>query len=614
MQPNKTIKKKLKTPQKGKTIKVPLKENNTAKVKTINKFYIYGLIVLSCFVLYGNTIPCDYALDDAMVINSNKFTQKGIAGINDIFSYDSFKGFNEKYLNSVSGGRYRPLSIATFAIEHSFFGNNPHVSHFINILLYALCCVLIFIIFSKLLKKFPKSHWYLSIPFIATILFIAHPIHTEVVANIKGRDEIMSLLFSLLAMLFLLNYLDSKKRIHLIYSAASYFLALLSKEIALVFIVIIPLSFYFFTDNPVKKIIISTIPLMIIIIAFIALRQIVISRTATTIIYTNDIMNNSFAAMNISQKYATIVFTLGLYIKLLFFPHPLTWDYYPYHIQIMEWSNSLVLLSLIICLLLIIIAIKGLKNKNFISYCVFLFFIPLSLTSNILFSVGTFMSERFIFVSSLGFTLIIAYFITVKPAKFFKIIFNKPIIILIPVLFLYSFKTIDRNKAWKNDKVLIETDVKTSANSAKSNSEYGKILYELADTIKDQSQKVKFIELTLQYLEKSFEIDMNNEATNFMLGTIYGRYKNDLDKSIYYLNNSMNLDPNRIDAYNNLGTAYGMKKQYDKALEVFEKALKVSPNNFSVLNNLALTYKMIGQNDKAEQYAKKAKEIEATKK
>ncbi len=318
--------------------------------------------------------------------------------------------------------------------------------------------------------------------------------------------------------------------------------------------------------------------------------------------------------MNIFQKYATIVFTLGLYIKLLFFPHPLTWDYYPYHIQIMEWSDLLVLLSLIICLVLIIIGIKGLKNKSFLSYCVFLFFIPLSLTSNILFPIGTFMSERFIFASSLGFALIIAYLLNVKPGKFFKIIFKKPIIVLIPVLFLYSFKTIDRNKAWKNSFVLIETDVKTSANSAKSNCEYGGNLCDLADKSNDPSEKAKYYELALTYLEKSFKMDPDVQITNFKLGTIYGRYKNDLDKSIYYLNNAMNLDPNDIDSYNNLGAAYGIKKQYNKAIEVYEKALKVSPNNINILNNIALTYKMIGQNDKAEQYSKKAKEIESTQK
>ena len=76
----------------------------------------------------------------------------------------------------------------------------------------------------------------------------------------------------------------------------------------------------------------------------------------------------------------------------------------------------------------------------------------------------------------------------------------------------------------------------------------------------------------------------------------------------------MNLDPNDIDSYNNLGAAYGIKKQYNKAIEVYEKALKVSPNNINILNNIALTYKMIGQNDKAEQYSKKAKEIESTQK
>ena len=31
--------------------------------------------------------------------------------------------------------------------------------------------------------------------FLIGLVFIAHPLHTEIVANIKGRDEILSFLF-----------------------------------------------------------------------------------------------------------------------------------------------------------------------------------------------------------------------------------------------------------------------------------------------------------------------------------------------------------------------------------------------------------------------------------
>jgi len=192
-------------PKSKKNIKaLSVKEPEPVKAININRFYIYGIIVLFAFILYGNTIPNDYALDDAMVITDNKYTQKGIEGIKNIFLYDSFKGFSETYLNGVAGGRYRPLSIATFAFEHQFFGNNPHISHFINVCLYAITCVLLFIILSALLKKFSQSSWYNSIPFIASVLFLAHPVHTEVVANIQFLDELLSLPFSFIRLWFML--------------------------------------------------------------------------------------------------------------------------------------------------------------------------------------------------------------------------------------------------------------------------------------------------------------------------------------------------------------------------------------------------------------------------
>ncbi|MBA3705736.1 MAG: tetratricopeptide repeat protein [Bacteroidetes bacterium] len=592
----------------------PVKEVELINNSSINRFYIYGVIILFCFILYGNTIPNDYALDDAMVITSNQYTQKGFDGIKNIFLYDSFKGFNENMLNGVAGGRYRPLSMVTFAVEHAFFGDNPHISHFINICLYAFTCVLVFIILSEFLKKYPQRNWYTSISFIATILFLAHPIHTEVVANIKCRDEIMSLLFSLLTLWFLIKYFNLNKTLFLFLSAFCFSLALLSKEIAIVFILIIPLTFYFFTDIPIKKIILSILPLVMIAIIFIVTRQMIIGRTSVDTVFAKSLMNDSFVYMNPSQKYATITYTLGMYLKLTFFPHPLTWDYYPYHIPIMEWSNILVLISFALMIFFIVVGLKGLKNKNFLSYCILFYLIPLSITSNILFPVGAFMGERFLYASTLGFTMVIAYLMIVKPKPIFKTIFAKPLLFLIPVLALYSFKTINRNKAWKDTFTIVETDVKTSANSVKSNGEYGQHLYNRAEKLTDPAEKARRYEYMLPYLEKSFKIDPNQPTTNFILGTLYGRYKNDLEKSIYFLNNAMNLDPANISPYNNLGTAYGITKQYDKAIEVFEKGLKIEPQNKEILNNLSLTYKMLGNHEKSQEYANKASVIPDPKK
>ena len=151
------------------------------------KYLPHLLIFVFAFLLYGNTLTHDYTLDDLIVIKDNSFTKKGFSGIKEIFSYDSFTGFFGTEKKLVAGGRYRPLSIATFAVEYAVMGGlNPFLSHLINVLLYALTGSIILILLNRLFKSPTGKPWYLSLAFIATVLFMAHPIHTEVVANIKG--------------------------------------------------------------------------------------------------------------------------------------------------------------------------------------------------------------------------------------------------------------------------------------------------------------------------------------------------------------------------------------------------------------------------------------------
>src|ERR1017187_8512399 len=111
---------------------------------------VYWLLLAIAMVVYGNSIFNNYALDDAMVITENAFTQKGISGIKDILTADTFFGFFKENTNNVAGGRYRPLSLVTFALEYQFFGLSPHFSHFINILLFGLCGIGIFIFIKKI--------------------------------------------------------------------------------------------------------------------------------------------------------------------------------------------------------------------------------------------------------------------------------------------------------------------------------------------------------------------------------------------------------------------------------------------------------------------------------
>ena len=190
---------------KEKMVQKP-KETATISLFMNTRLHIILIFVLS-FLLYSNTITHDYALDDSIVILENEFTKQGISGISDILNYDTFVGFFGKKKDLVAGGRYRPMSLVTFALEWQFFGQNPTISHFINILMYGLTGVVLYLLMLLMFKNIrpPLEAYFIAIA--TTILFLTHPIHTEAVANIKGRDEIMALLGSLTTLYWAFKYL-----------------------------------------------------------------------------------------------------------------------------------------------------------------------------------------------------------------------------------------------------------------------------------------------------------------------------------------------------------------------------------------------------------------------
>ncbi len=113
----------------------------------IQRFPALIIVVLS-FVLYGSSIGYGYILDDKIVLSENNFVKNGFDGLSDIFGKESFTGYLGEQKDLVAGSRYRPLSIASFAIEFAFFKESPRISHFMNVLFYALTGLVLFRVLS----------------------------------------------------------------------------------------------------------------------------------------------------------------------------------------------------------------------------------------------------------------------------------------------------------------------------------------------------------------------------------------------------------------------------------------------------------------------------------
>lgn len=706
------------------------------------------LVFALAFVLYANTISHDYAVDDTIVITKNTLTAKGFSGIPQIMTTDAFYGFFGEGYKLVEGGRYRPLSIITFAIENQLFGTvvkteegkpildkdgdknykgNPHISHLINILLFGLTGVFIYSLLILLLNPAVSGAFTWNVPFLAALLFVAHPIHTEAVANIKGRDEVMGMLGALLTLYCAVLYVKHEKILLLPLTLLCWVFALFSKENAITYLAIVPLTFYFFTKADVKKYAIVVAPMLLLTVAYVLLRKkftdLEIGQTSP------EILNNPFVYATAAEKFATVSYTFGDYLRLLLFPHPLTHDYYFNQVPVIGWGTWKAIVPLLLNLAIIGYALKGFFSKNIFSYSILYYFITMSIVSNIFFTVGIAMNERFLYLASLGFCIILALLLVqisnyVKEKNLdYKTILNPRLLTVFVAVILagYSLKTVLRNRDWKDDFTLFKADAKNSPNSAKihnalggeyltqsekpgldtkTKNEYvkeaervltraitiypeymnalllmGNAKYKLYDSLPEAMYYYKkTLEMKPNYFEGNFNLgcilleknkakesipyfkkaisakpekfepyyniaeayfkseqpDSAISAFNrviaitydksrkalcyYKIGLSYGKQKNDLDNAIKSLTKAIELDPESVVYYEDLGVAYGFKQDYQNAIRVLEKAIQVSPSYSKIYYNLGVTYRQMGQEAKAQEYFAKGQALEQGKK
>ncbi len=586
----------------------------------ISKYGKY-CIVLFAFLLYANTLGHDYTQDDAIVIYDNMYTQKGLSGIPGLLTKDTFFGFFKKEGKDklVSGGRYRPFTPIMFAIEYQIFGKSPFIAHAINALLYGLLGYCIFLLLSMIFvirTDFKQNfEWVI---FATSLLFIAHPIHTEAVANIKGRDEIMSMLGAVIATLFIIKYKEKAKKSDAIIAFISFFIALMSKENAITFLAVIPAIFIFFYNTKISIALSKMMPIFAATVLFLVCRTAVLGLDMGST--STELMNNpyikvvgsNYVPFSSGEKLATILYTLGYYIKLLLIPHPLTSDYYPRQIEIMTMGNAQVLLSLLLYISMIVAAIYYYKKDRVISFTIIFFIATLSIVSNIVFPIGTNMSERFMFMPSLAFCLLV-------PHLLYKLIKNGKTVFGITTVFilLFSIKTFTRNEVWKNDFTLFTTDVKTSNKSAKMLNAAGGALSVEASKEKDEAKKQQMLKKAIVYLDQAIKIHPNYTNAYLLMGNSYF-YLGELDKSIEVYENGLKINPEFQDIKNNLAVALrdagrkaGEKENnIIKAEQLLLKSMSLMPNDTETLRLLGISYGLSGRHGQAIEYFLKITQIE----
>ncbi|MCX6250438.1 MAG: hypothetical protein NTX61_06780 [Bacteroidetes bacterium] len=542
--------------------------------------YFAGIILaMFAFSLYMNSIRHDYALDDSAAITANKYVQEGLTGIPKLLTIDFWHFLGNPL------GYYRPLPLITYAVEYQFFGMSPHVSHLNNVLLFALIVFLLFVLLSRIF-----SEYNFLFPFLITALFAAHPVHTEVIANIKGRDELLSFLNLTGMILLLLKYGTSRKKKWLWLSLLAFYFGLLSKESALIGIILVPFILYYKGSSTIKELIGKSWPYLMVIIFFYMQKSLLYENIKVVIQSVN--VNYPYYAEDVRSSSTFMLFLFSL--RLLILPFPLTHDYSFNQIPAVHWDNIWALTGLIVFFTLAIFSILQIKKRTLVGFGIGFLFISLIPFIGFILTRGGVFAERLLFAPVLGFAfLLILLFKWItrvdltKPITFSKSSLTSlilPVSFCLVVLGLYAKETIDRNKIWYDGFTLFSNDLKTGSNCALLQVNYGRKLLRLSMKENDRKKKLALLDKGISSLGRAVEIFPLFSDAYYSLGYCYDQ-KAFLtqqvvywDTAIYNYNHSIDCDQTNSGAYYCLANIYIQLKDYAMASYYYNMAWKVDPD------------------------------------
>lgn len=510
--------------------------------------------------VYSNSFSGQFIWDDNYLIKEN-IKIRNWNNIIEIFTANIGAAAGEE------NNFYRPLQIISYLFDFQLYGLNPAGYHLTNIVLHILVslCVLLYV---RILFKDNL------LSFLTASLFVVHPIHTEAVAYVSGRADSLSAMFIFLCLIsYAKIYHSSKKNIWFVIMLLSCLLALLSKEISIILPLLILLYHYTFKKQIVFK---WFLPLIGIISMFIVLRLFFIEILSNTV-------ETSFI-----QRLPGVFFALTKYIDLLIRPYDLHMEY---GYKLFSFKDTFVVIGIIL-FIIFLVSIKKIRKKNQLLFFSLGWFILCLLPMSNIFPLNAFMAEHWLYLSSVGFFLIIAKMILFlyRHMKFHYLAGG----VFVFIILFYSVLTIKQNQYWKNPITFFTHTIKYAPKSAR-----------IYNALGNEYNKIVDIKKAITYFEKAIKIDLRylppykNLSMHFLK---IGNY----EKASEIAKAAINVNSNDPELYNILGVIYLHSGQKEKSLDLFFKAVQKDEKYAHSYYNIGLMYKSSGDIDKAKKYFKKA--------
>lgn len=487
----------------------------------------YILIIISIGILLflfsiGNKFVWD---DEEQIVNNTT-----IHSVSNWPLFFSGGAFNSGGTGKLLGIYYKPMMSLTFSVLYTIFGSNPLFFHFTSVLLHIISSVIVFLIFKKFFSS--KKTLFLS------LLFLVHPLYSEVVFYVANFQDLLYFFFGSLALLL---SIEGKNRFLI---AFLLLLSLLSKETGIIFVLVV-LFYKYFLSSALSLSIYVVMRLGIAKIGF-DIHQI-----------------SSIASLNLWQRLLNIPKMAFYYIQNLFIPINLVPNQHWVVINI-DFYNFW--LPLIVCLifLTILIYFTFQKNKN---YYLFLAIFILSFAMHMqIFPLDVTVSGRWFYLPMFGLLGMVGFF---KP----KFNIKHLELILYIIIICFSLITFRRSFDWKNGMALYSHDAKIVTDDFNLNNNLGVELFRIG---KFNEAKIYFLKSV--NLAPHWWTNWNNLGAiieregDLETATLY--YKKAIDNGHYYL------------AYENYALILIKQEKFKEAEEFIKNSLLYFPQNQRLIQYL----------------------------
>jgi len=510
-------------------------------------------------LLYCNTLNHGFVYDDRPAIVSNPLVT-GSAPLSSLITSD-FWGVPLSHTGSHKS--YRPLTSLSFKLDWLLAPGSPSQFHLTNLLLHALVTHLFH---TLLLSLLPSS----STALMAALLFAAHPIHTEAVAGLVGRAELLSAFF------FLLTLLTHRRHGWSVRASLLAAAATLAKEQGVTVLGICFVLELLGQGRGANKR--SLLQICLSLVAILSLRAAALGGSLPSFSKADNPASHSDSFLT---RALTFLHLPAQNVWLLLCPSKLSYDWSMDALPLVtSLSDPRSILSFMFYAVMASLSLPLLPlfqpllpffsqkqpfpaqpthiGNHALALALALAILPFLPATNIFFYVGFVLAERLLYLPSLGFCLLVAIGLQ-KLSQLRPRIANIGFLL---ILVTGSLRTLTRNRDWSSEEQLFSSGVVT--NPAKSLSNLGTVLHNQGKT-----------ELAEAAFRQALSHRTNMADTHYNLGILLQSERR-LEEATVAYTAAIRFRPRLAPAYLNLGLTYSEMGQKKAALDILTKGSNLS--------------------------------------